>query len=270
MTPSWSWKPKDADSANLLYEPGNWGDLLKGAWVVEAAGWLLAQFTRLACQYVDPFAGAPAYPLTAGTRARLAAVGPGRLAEVAEDFIEKGIWPSAAALVAAVSAEKAEIRVFDNDPERRQSLAECPNFTVLDGEDGWEIATRRAPGERGLVLIDPYDFLKEWQTRLEGVLALAEKTSVLVYIYNRSARGREEFRQYRDFRNALDSQRGEKPKLLGRVAADSFLPAAHHEMLFLPGPACYEHDESDSLIEALAAVTVKLDRVIRAGGVVEP
>ena len=46
MTPrdtGWRWKVADAGSnpqLDLRYEPGHWGDVLKGAWAVVLARWL--------------------------------------------------------------------------------------------------------------------------------------------------------------------------------------------------------------------------------------
>ena len=62
MAEGWSWRDRDPSRhAGLRYEPGNWGDALKGEWALIAVEALLA---RGAVRVLDPFAGAPRYPLS--------------------------------------------------------------------------------------------------------------------------------------------------------------------------------------------------------------
>jgi hypothetical protein len=157
------------------------------------------------------------------------------------------------------------VRVFDLDPGRRARLEADPRLTVLPGEDGWAVAEAHAPGPAGLLLLDPYDLLAEWPERLPAVLALAERTTVLLYLYNRAARGEKHFRRYRDFRNRL-AQRRTAPRCLGRVPADGFLPRAHHELLLLPGPRLAASPRWRPLREELESVTAAVEAAVLAEG----
>ena len=73
--PGWSWRSKDRKAAagmGLRYEPGGWGDILKGIWAAETSAHLAANLPD-GVVLGDPFAGAPDYPLLPETSARLAA-----------------------------------------------------------------------------------------------------------------------------------------------------------------------------------------------------
>lgn len=63
--PSWHWKVpglEDERQPGLLYEPGNWGDVLKGTWAAVTAGVLAAAIEdHRPLRYLDPFAGMPTY-----------------------------------------------------------------------------------------------------------------------------------------------------------------------------------------------------------------
>lgn len=136
--------------------------------------------------------------------------------------------------------------VFDTDPGRQEKWKSCGNVTLLDGESGWTILADHKPDPDGVWLIDPYDFLAEWKEHLEMIVEKSRSTTILLYIYNRSARQDEAFKNYRAFKNALEDI-GPGIKRLGRIAADPFLPNAHHEMLFLPS----DSDASDSTFPLL-------------------
>ncbi|MBN2711082.1 MAG: hypothetical protein JXR97_01410, partial [Planctomycetes bacterium] len=64
----WGWKPKDAESTRLLYEPGNWGDILKAGWVDIATAYIAKNAGPF--RYLDLFAGARTYPVTKKTADR--------------------------------------------------------------------------------------------------------------------------------------------------------------------------------------------------------
>jgi hypothetical protein len=274
MSDTWNWKPKDAAGAGLLYEPGNWGDILKAAWVAEILPRLRAR-AGAEFRYADPFAGMPSYPLTPGAKAQLEKIRGVAAAEVLRRFTEEcGEWPSAARVAAALMGDEARsaVSVCDADPDRRAALAGCPAFTMMRAEnvaDGWELAARGAPGEGGLLLIDPYDLLKEWKERIEAVTGASKKTSVLAYIYNRGSQGPGRLRHYLAFRKALEERLAGRPAVIGRVAADARLPSAWHEMLFIPSPECAKRTEFGEMIEALERTTREIDAVIREGGAVE-
>src|SRR5690606_1283932 len=75
---AWHFKPAGLERplhSGLRYEPGSFGDILKGAWAIEVARWLLASSQPLSC--LDPFAGCETYAATDGTRGRAAKLGRG-------------------------------------------------------------------------------------------------------------------------------------------------------------------------------------------------
>ncbi len=272
MKSDWTWKARQGGHGDLLYEPGNWGDLLKAAWVVRVAKWLVDARGPDGFGYADPFAGAPVYPLCAQTKIRLDRIGDAKLSTHCAEFVDAGVWPAAAMLVARVCAEvpAGRIMVFDTHLPRQEALAACGRFSLLQGaHDGWEFVRGSMIRETSLVLIDPYDFLQDWRARLEPVLRLARASSVMLYIYNRSARGRERLRDYRDFINALDAGLGSREKYLARVPGDAFLPTAHHEMLFIPGDGVAGASGFTDLVDDLGRCAMRIAAAIDARAVVE-
>lgn len=244
----WKWKAKDGTVSTLLYEPGNWGDLLKLGWAATLARW---RMEREPFAYFDPFAGARTYPLSAGARVRWARCGlPG---PDLGRWLQQDQWPSTAEVVRTLTGCPAE--VFDADADRRQSWAGS-GAVVLDGTDAWQLSMARpaVPGE--IWLVDPYDFLADWRQNLHVLLDKARTVSIVLYVYNRSAGKKEAFADYRAFVNKLTDGRGSLPRCLGRVPSDGFLPRAHHEMLFLPGAA-------DAARPGFAALVRSLDECTR-------
>lgn len=244
---AWQWKGKDGSRSGLLYEPGNWGDLLKMLWLARILLWKGRAGRRV--DYFDPFAGEVSYPLAGKALFRFNRAGLAGLEFIRRDFLEQGCWPSAAA--AARLLIQGRMEVFDADPGRRRGWAECPGAEVLSGACAWTLTERRAPDSAAVWLLDPYNFLGEWRTRLPLVVDKAKSATILLYVYNRSAGSPEAFEDYRAFRNALEDARPDLPVRLGRVAADGFLPRAHHEMFFLPGRADVEDDGLDHLLREL-------------------
>lgn len=270
MTANWNWKDKDGQSGGLLYEPGNWGDVIKGAWVVRIMG----AVQRLGAErgawiYRDVFAGAPSYPLTDRTRQRLGRVGLEALAAATEGFRTEGLWPSAAAIAHAVMGPAAGIsyELMDADPARAAAWRTCSWCEPVEAGNGWEAALETPVSARTLLVIDPYDCIAGMEYALPVLRAHADRCSILLYVYNRSARDREHLRQYRAFRSALDAVRRERPMLLGRVPADGFLPSAHHEMVFLPHGDAFPPPAVDALRTALEADTLRVDGAIAREGV---
>ena len=262
-TNSWQWKGKDGGRGGLLYESGNWGDQLKMLWLAAVLRWKKARGGVV--NYFDPFAGDVHYPLGRKTCFRFEQMRLSALDFIKPMFIDRGLWPSSASAARQLVDGRAE--VFDADPDRRANWENTTGITVLAGESGWELLERRPLDSDGLWLLDPYDFIAEWRHVLPLIVAAAKTTSILLYIYNRSARSDEAFREYRAFRNALEDTRGQTPKRLGRVAADAFLPRAHHEMLFLPGAADAGVDSIIMLFDELGECTVRLDEALRRSAV---
>lgn len=252
-TDDWNWKGKDGSRGGLLYEPGNWGDILKMLWLSAVLGW--KNETGEHTEYADFFAGDIKYPLAQKTLFRFEQSGLEQLAFIRCDFVTKGFWPSSASAAALLT--EGRIRVYDADAERRGKWEES-GTEVMRGESGWDIMNGMEPSPDAIWLVDPYDFLAEWRERLPKVIDKARDVSVLVYIYNRSAGKREAFGEYRAFRNRLEDLRGDLPKRVGRAESDVFLPRAHHEMLFLPGAADRENPGLDNLFAELEARTAAL------------
>lgn len=263
----WGWNPKRGKSAGLLYEPGNWGDLLKNAWLVRVLEWALKR-REGSFSYVDLFAGAPVYHLPPVSARRYHAFSDEALCRYASSFVDNGVWPSAASLAKTVDPN-CDVTVCEADPARRQALIDSGQFNVSPTDDGWQALREHGPGGNSFVLVDPYDFLAEWDEQLSAVLECAKSAVTLVYIFNRSGRGQEHLRRYRKFRTALDDVWCEKIKLIGRVPADSFLPRTHHEMLML-APETIAGDKTYLVLrDSLAGVTRRLHNVITDGAVVE-
>lgn len=251
----WNWKNKDGRNGGLLYESGNWGDLLKLLWLVAVVEW--KQDSGRPANYFDPFAGDVCYPLGVRAAHRLRRTGPEHFALIERAFLQKGFWPSAAS--AAALTVGGALEIWDADPGRRDNWRGIDGVSVPEGESGWQLLEARLSDPDGVWLLDPYDFLAEWRDWLPLVVEKANDTSVLLYLYNRSGKNAEAFAGYRAFRNALDDLRGELPKRLGRVAADGFLPRSHHEMLFLPGAGDRRNGGLERLFDELERVTAAVN-----------
>lgn len=267
MASPWNWKGKDGSKGGLLYEPGNWGDLLKILWLTAVLDWKIgAAASGLA--YFDPFAGAVDYPLGKSTAQRFAAARPPELDWVEERFLERGVWPSSASLAREMGQGKTTATVYDADPLRRETWREQDGVTVLEGESGWDLLRLQAPAPDAVWLVDPYDILAEWRDNLPTLLDKAATVTTLVYIYNRSAGSPEVFKEYRAFRNAVADARAGAPFQWGRAASDGFLPRAHHEMLLLPGESDARRGmlDGDNLYSVLRERTMNLDAIINQAG----
>lgn len=270
MPGGWSWKEKNGETGGLLYAPGNWGDVLKGTWLLATVRHLLSIFDLDHFAYLDLFAGAPDYPLGAKNAKNLRFLSGTYLVEISRPWTDRRRWPSAASLVAAEVEEKIPIFVSEGEPSRRAAWEHHSCFILLpEAECGWKACERVAKLPASLVLIDPYDFLSEWKERLDTVLAVAEVATVLLYSYNRAIRSPEKLREALDFIHAVEAGWGNRPKLWGRVPSDGFIPVAHHEMLLLPGPVLQKEEGLQLLLEELADLTYDLNARIRRSGEIE-
>ncbi len=263
----WNWKGKDRTNGGLRYEPGNWGDCGKLLWLKALLDWKKREYGQV--RYRDPFAGDVSYPLSGKTEFRLSLFPPASFRFIQEKFLAVRRWPSAAAAVAEYAADAA---VWDLDESRLDNWHGIAGVRIFhdceDGEErgGWRLLAGAAGDAGELWLLDPYDFLAEWREVLPLVLEKSRRSTILLYIYNRSGRGPEAFRDYRAFRNRLEDGRPDLPKRLGRTPADAFLPACHHEMLFLPSEADCRRESLAELFSELGRTSWTVGEALRKAG----
>lgn len=226
--PEWRWKDP-GQGALLRYEPGNWGDILKGEWLCLWLEW------KQACgagslRYQDPFCGWPDYPVTEATRLRVLASPARRYAAY--------LGLSSASLVARQAAALGlQLESQVSDRETALDLRPCD-----------------------LLLFDPYDFFERWPEWNALLLEASRDRDIVIYLYNKSPRGASQFRQYQSLRERWKGH----PLVLGRVPADSVLPRAWHEV-WLVGPSAADRELAGRLREA----TLQLHRHISEAGACE-
>lgn len=256
----WRWKVAARDQnpeLDLRYEPGHWGDVLKGAWACVLARELARPDRPLAL--LDPFAGAPDWPLTEAAAERLAPLAelPGVVEQ--QPFLEVGRFASTARLVTTCCPTRPS--VFDRDPARRGRWDRADDAAVLAVEDGAQALTRHAAAAE-LVLVDPYDLFEEWSRLVPPALGAPPAAAVLFYLFNKAPRGAGRFAAYRRLRDDLDRRLGDERSLLvGRVPGDAVLPRAWHEVL-----AVVPRERAPSLREALRGATLPLARHLQEAG----
>lgn len=253
MAEGWSWRDRDPSRhAGLRYEPGNWGDALKGEWALIAVEALLA---RGAVRVLDPFAGAPRYPLSPASAARLAAL-PSECARYPAAQAPHVAAQQLASTATLLGERGATLHVFDADDARRGAWT---GVRVLDQTDG-AAALRAARGaDYELVHVDPYDLQSEWGTLLPPALeALAPAGVLLAYLFNKAPRGGGHVEQYASLRKGLEGRlRPDQRLLVGRVPADPVLPRAHHELL-LVAPAALAAALEPALRETARALAASV------------
>lgn len=246
----WSWKSEEPGAnagLNLRYEPGGWGDLFKSAWALEIASALAEAQPEGPLELLDPFAGAPDYPLLEPVRERLVGLPAPGLLEALAGHEER--YPGTARLILGRWGSRAQARVFDLDDARRQGWVGRPGVEVLELSDGAEALTKasgtKASGTKPsgspptLVHVDPYDLFE----RFEGLLhrGLEAGPCVLFYLFNKAPRSVKARKRYLDLRARLGRLLEHDPRelLVGRIPSDAILPRAYHELLFVaPSELC--------------------------------
>ena len=262
MTRAWTWRVADGDASahmRLRYEPGSWGDLLKGLCTFDLARALLAAGAH-PLHYADPFAGAPSYPRVAAAAARLEQLGghPSASAHPPGEIL------GTAGLVLSLGAVRA--RVYDRDATRRALWATRSGVRILDVGDGWEALDADLLSGADLVLVDPYDLDQpaHWQSALPDLQALrAGGAHLVLYLFNRAPQGAPRFAAYRRFRDALGPV-----DLAARLPADAVLPRAFHEVLVLLSPAARVPVRAQAL-DAIASEVRSLAAALAMVGAVE-
>ncbi len=268
----WSWKVEDRsanDGLGLLYEPGNWGDVIKGTWAEVVARELAIEHRErdgdaASVRYLDAFAGAPDYPLLDSVRERLAWIAVGRFVSRQRNWGERERLASTASIVEEVLREekvRAKLEVFDLDEARRELWPGREGVSVAQVASGLAALEE---GEADLVLVDPYDFHIEGATYRHAIARLARTSLVLVYLYNKSPRGAGQLRHYERIRQVYLDACVDAKLVVGRIPSDVILPRAFHEMWLL-GPAA----RVDSLAPELARATKQLACKMSTSGAFE-
>jgi hypothetical protein len=254
---AWTWKDPGADNSQLelRYEPGNWGDVLKGTWAILTTGALIQERGAAPLRYLDPFAGAPDYPLVQATAERLAMLPADHpFARAQEIWAARGRLTSTAGLVVATAeAAGAHLRgqVFDAHETRRAAWSDT-SLQVLELNDGAEAL--RNVSDQDLVLVDPYDLFDTWGGLLRPLFASGPQATVLLYLFNKAPRGAGQLRQYRALRRRLEECVGDGRQILvGRLPQDATLPRAYHEVLLI-APARLAGGLAPRLAEATRAL----------------
>ena len=233
MSDEWTWKVADPSASaglRLRYEPGGWGDILKGVWAAELVEWLGKDGTRLVI--ADPFAGAPEYPLVEGVRARVEAASGTAFHRLQAPLLARDALASTSGALLELGHTH---RVYELDEGRRAGWD--GRAELLDVSDGWQAVSERIVGTPDLLIVDPYDLAEpeRWQPALPRLKRLAAQTWVLLYLFNKAPRSANALKDYRAMRAAL--HQSAPVRLLGRVPSDAVLPRAWHESILLgPGP----------------------------------
>lgn len=266
---SWQWKIADAQTnerLRLRYEPGNWGDVLKGAWAMAMARFVAAARPGTPLHYLDPFAGAPTYPLAPAARARLAMISGQAFAQAQAPYCARSEVASTALLVrdeVLRQGGSVVLHVLDRDPARQAAWSTIPQAVPLQYPGGAEaLAAWSCLPPPGCVLIDPYDLLDRYTEILPQAMARATESCVLFYLYNKSPRSGGHWRGYRALRRTLERATPTAVRwILGRIPADAILPRAFHEVI-LAGPEA----SVSPLAPQLRELTERLgDQIARAG-----
>ncbi len=264
---AWTWRAPDqgAEDAGLLYEPGNWGDALKGSWALVVLRSLLESAIPKPLRYLDVCAGAPTYPLSDAADRRMDRLGGGVFYDAQAAFREQRRLASTGLLIheecAAVGVEH-ELQVFDADPDRREKWKCLENVRVLGVSSGEEAL---GPDVADFILVDPYDFFDHWGQWLPRAVEAARRALVLIYLYDKSPRGPGFLDQYRRLQAQLRSAVGrDVGAVRGRIASDAVRPRAYHEVVLL-APA----ERVRPLKTALAAETRALARAVADDGAFE-
>ncbi|MBN1441826.1 MAG: hypothetical protein JXA90_03905, partial [Planctomycetes bacterium] len=140
----WTWKVENRRQnvgLKLLYEPGNWGDVLKGTWALEIAGELTRRARQQPLRFLDPFAGAATYPLTDSAARRLAWLGECEFTRAQGPWTATGRIASTGLLVraaATVAGHGIAMDVFDADAERLEAWGDVPEARRLALRSGEE------------------------------------------------------------------------------------------------------------------------------------
>lgn len=257
----WSWKVEETaqnPGLGLLYEPGNWGDVLKGTWAVEITRELVRSRPPSSgpLRVLDPFAGAPTYPLTDSAARRLEWLGASTFVESQRSWIESGELASTGLLVrttALACGRPIRVDVFDTAADRLETWAAIPEARRLTVASG-EAALRT--DDVDLILVDPYDLFDRWPEILPLACAAARKARVLLYLYNRAPRGGGHWRNYGALRRRLDDC-GCGAALLGRLPSDLLVPRGFHEVVLL-GPSAPSEELQETLRSSCEYLATRL------------
>lgn len=261
----WTWRTGDRKASSelrLLYEPGGFGDVLKGLVMVELCA---ATLEDGPVRVADPFAGALSYPLVGRARACLeTSAGIGQFEALQR--AAGGRLASTTALLVHAFPKRLEATVFDADAERRATWSAVDGARVLDVESGWDALSPGVLGVQDVVLVDPYDLTRspEWPGAAPGLRALrGSGAHLLFYVYNRAPQSAGELAAYRRFRDRFAAAVG-PADFVGRVPSDALLARAWHEVVLVAGKPL-----APGLVERLTELTERLAWAILRSGVTE-
>jgi len=275
----WSWKVADRSrnaDLGLRYEPGHWGDLLKGLWAVEAFDVLVGDRPDAGLALLDPFAGAPGWPALPGALERLSRPAFARLRLALAPALARGELQSTGRLLLACATQagrSATAAVFDADESRRAAWSAVEGVSWLALRDGvealeqpacWPAAGADAGSCVRLLLVDPYDLAERHDRILAAALdAQHAAGAVLFYLFNKAPRGAGALRDYERLRAALRAQLvGDGRRcLVGRLPSDARLPRAFHEVLLV-----VHARHADVLAPRLQALTAALAAELATAG----
>ena len=274
----WFWKSPDAlegtadgTGPGLLYEPGNWGDLLKAAWTARIIDTICRESSSRPVSIIDPFAGRPDYALVESTRTRLARIDDDVLLDAVRADLEAGRWPSTARLALGrvqSNGERAALAVFDLEPEFRTAWNDVAVARVIEAKTGLDLLASDDARDADFVLVDPYDLFDHWKQVISLVVPLSTTTPVLCYLFNKSPRSEATAQYYGALRRALlaglEATAGTATGLLGSVPSDTIRPRSRHEVILLGHAALVE-----SLRESLREATKSVGKAIGSPGHIE-
>jgi len=258
----WSWKVADEvqnPGLNLRYEPGCWGDLLKHAWALHVADALL-DAREGPLRLLDPYAGAPDYPLTAAAAQRLAGLPLPLLTARLPAYTAAERFPSTARLVIDRWREAGRLagaEVYDQDSARLGAWRASDLAQALELQSGEAAFASDSPASPGadLHLLDPYDLFDQSEPVLPLALEASRGGVLLCYLFNKSPRAVKSWRRYQDLRARLERLRAADGRslLVARVPSDALLPRAYHEVWLLA---------ASELLDPLQEVLVPLSEAL--------
>ena len=174
----------------VLYNPGNLGDLLKHGWLVEIVRFLRRQKAGEPVLYADTFCGFPEYDIGEKAAQRIRErfhILPFR--RLQEPFLARGKYAGSVTLARLAADGHLRAFLYDINPE---AVASFPAGAAerLDIQSGCDILDSRNPYD--LIFLDPYDDI--WggcETVLTRSASRLKVSSILLFLPFRTAAQRD-------------------------------------------------------------------------------